>query len=110
MKIDMTHENDVYMIKLEGYLDTASSPELQKLIEDISAKTFDKGNNKGKSGFNVVFDLAKVDFVSSAGLRVLLLTKKLTDRQNGKIAVINVQQSIREVLDMTGFSKFLNLK
>jgi anti-anti-sigma factor len=104
MKIDMTHENDIYMIKLEGFLDTASSPELQKMVEEISSETFEKG------GFNVVFDLGKIDFVSSAGLRVLLLTKKLADRQNGKIAVINVQQSIREVFDMTGFSKFLNLK
>ena len=104
MDINMTHENDYYMIKLDGYLDTASSPELQKKVEDISTETFEKG------GFNIVFDLANVGFVSSAGLRVLLLTKKLTDRQNGKMAVINVQQSIREVFDMTGFSTILNLK
>jgi len=104
LDINMTHENDYYMIKLDGYLDTASSPELQKKVEDISTETFEKG------GFNIVFDLANVGFVSSAGLRVLLLTKKLTDRQNGKMAVINVQQSIREVFDMTGFSTILNLK
>ena len=104
MKIDMTHENDLYMIKLEGFLYTTSSPDLQKTVEDISSETFEKG------GFNVVFDLAEVGFVSSAGLRVLLLAKKLTDRQNGKMAVINAQQSIREVFDMTGFSKILNLK
>ena len=103
MNINMTHENDCYMIKLDGFLDTASSPDLQKKVEDISSETF------GKGGFNIVFDLADVGFVSSAGLRVLLLTKKLTDRQNGKMAVINVQQSIREVFDMTGFSKILNL-
>jgi anti-sigma B factor antagonist len=92
------------MIKLDGFLDTASSPELQEKVEGISSETYDKG------GFNIVFDLADVGFVSSAGLRVLLLAKKLTDRQKGKMAVINAQQSIREVFDMTGFSKILNLK
>ena len=104
MNIDMTHENDCYLLKLDGFLDTASSPELQKKVEDMSSKAYDK------SGFDVVFDFEGVGFVSSAGLRVLLLAKKLTDKQNGKIAVINVQQPIREVFDMTGFSKILNLK
>ena len=104
MKIDITHENDIYMIKLSGFLDTASSPELQEKIEAISSETYDKG------GFNLVFDLEEVEFVSSAGLRVMLLTRKLADRQKGKMAVINVRQSIREVFDMTGFSKILNLK
>ena len=104
MDISVTHENDYYMIKLGGYFDSASSPELQKQIEDISSETFDKG------GFNIVFDLAEVEFVSSAGMRVMLITKKMVDRQKGKMVVINVQQSIREVLDMTGFSKMLNLK
>ena len=102
--INVTHENDCYVIKLDGFLDTTSSPALQQKVEDISSETFEKG------GFNVVFDLADVGFVSSAGLRVLLLAKKLTDRQNGKMAVINTKDSIREVFDMTGFSKILNLK
>jgi len=104
LKIDITHDNDFYMIKLDGFLDTASSPDLQKKVEDIASETYSKG------GFNVVFDLENVEFVSSAGLRVLLLARKLADRQKGKMAVINVRQSIREVFDMTGFSKILNLK
>jgi anti-anti-sigma factor len=92
------------MVKLNGFLDTNSSPELQEQVERISSETYEKG------GFNIVFDLADVGFVSSAGLRVLLLTKKTADRQNGKLAIINVKDSIREVLDMTGFLKILNVR
>jgi len=104
LDINVTHEDDIYMIKLNGFLDTNSSPELQERVEGISSETYEKG------GFNVVFDLADVEFVSSAGLRVLLLTKKIADRQKGKLAVINVKDSIKEVLDMTGFSKVLNVR
>ena len=92
------------MIKLGGFFDTPSSPELQQKVEDIASETY------GKGGLNVVFDLEDIEFLSSAGLRVLLLAKKLTDKQNGKMAVLNVRQSIREIFDMTGFTKILNLK
>ncbi|MDR3280494.1 MAG: STAS domain-containing protein, partial [Synergistaceae bacterium] len=68
MDINVTHEDDIYMIKLNGFLDTNSSPELQEQVERISSETYEKG------GFNIVFDLADVEFVSSAGLRVLLMT------------------------------------
>ena len=104
MDIDVRKEDDVYTIKLGGFIDTASSPYLQKKVEDISVETI------GNGGFNVVFDLAEVEFVSSAGLRVLLMARKIADRQNGRISLINVKDSIREVLDMTGFSKILDVK
>ena len=104
MDINVTRDNDCCMIKLGGFFDTPSSPELQRKVEDIASETF------GKGGLNFVFDLEDVEFLSSAGLRVLLLAKKLTDKQNGKMAVINVRQSIREIFNMTGFSKIFNLR
>ena len=103
MDIDITHDNDCYVIKLGGFFDTPSSPELQQKVEDIASETYGKGE------LNVVFDMADVEFLSSAGLRVLLMAKKFTDKQNGKMAIVNVRQSIREIFDMTGFSKILNL-
>jgi anti-sigma B factor antagonist len=104
MNIVITNEEGVYTIKLGGFVDTASSPYLQKKVEDISSETYEKG------GFNVVFDLADVEFVSSAGLRVLLMARKMADRQNGNITLVNVKDSIRDVLNMTGFAKILNIK
>jgi anti-sigma B factor antagonist len=104
MDIDITNENGVYTIKLGGFVDTASSPYLQKKVEDIASETYEKG------GFDIVFDLGEVEFVSSAGLRVFLLARKIADRQKGNITLINVKDSIRDVLKMTGFAKILNIK
>jgi anti-anti-sigma factor len=104
MEIKTTKENDKYLVKISGMVDSASSPELQDAVDAIATETLEKG------GFNVVFDLADVEFISSAGLRALLLARKTADRQNGSIEVRNVKQSIREVFDMTGFSKILNLR
>jgi anti-sigma B factor antagonist len=104
LEINITHEDDVYYVKLKGMLDTVSAPEIQERVEDISSETYEKG------GFNMVFDLADVEYVSSAGIRVFLLARKTADRQKGKIAVINVGKSIYDVFDMTGFVKILNVK
>jgi anti-anti-sigma factor len=104
MNIDIDNESGVYTIKLGGFVDTASSPFLQKKVEDIASSTYEKG------GFNIVFDLDAVEFVSSAGLRVFLLARKIADKQKGNITLINVRESIRDVLKMTGFAKILNIK
>jgi anti-sigma B factor antagonist len=92
------------MFKLAGMIDSSAAPDFQAAVESAGSEAYDKG------GFNAVFDLAGVEFISSAGLRVLLMARKTADRQNGTIAVTNVKQSIREVFDMTGFSKMLNIK
>jgi anti-sigma B factor antagonist len=104
LEINITHEDDVYCVKLKGMLDVASSPDLQKHVEAISSETYEKG------GFNIVFDLADIEYVSSAGIRVLLMARKIADRQKGRIAVINVGKSLYNVIDMTGFAKILNEK
>lgn len=104
MEINITHEDDVYYVKLKGMLDIASSPALQEHVEAISSETYEKG------GFNMVFDLSDVEYVSSAGIRVFLMARKTADRQKGKIAVINVGKAIYDVFDMTGFAKILNVK
>ncbi|MCL2009888.1 MAG: STAS domain-containing protein [Synergistaceae bacterium] len=105
MDIDVTQEDNCYTIKLGGFFDTDSSPALQQKVEDIMSETYEK-----KDEFSVVFDLNAVEFVSSAGLRVLLMAKKMTDRQKGKMSVVTDRQPIREVFNMTGFSKILNLQ
>jgi anti-anti-sigma factor len=104
MDIKVTNENGQHMFKLTGMIDSESAPRFQETVAEAANETNDNG------GFNAVFDMADVTFISSAGLRVLLMARKTADRQNGTIAVTNVKQSIREVFDMTGFSKMLNIK
>ncbi|MDR0652941.1 MAG: STAS domain-containing protein [Synergistaceae bacterium] len=104
MNVNITNENGQYTFKLGGMIDSMAAPDFQEAVTRVAGETYEKG------GFNAVFDMADVTFISSAGLRVLLMARKTADRQNGTIAVTNVKQSIREVFDMTGFSKMLNIR
>lgn len=85
-------------VKLVGRLDAVTAMQLDK---DFATTL------KGVS--NLTIDLAQLDYVASAGLRILLKTQKKMDRQ-GSMVIKNVQDSVREVLDMTGFSNFLTLE
>lgn len=58
---------------------------------------------------NLVADFDKVNFISSAGLRVLLSSQKKMIAENGKITLINLHESVREVLELTGFTSLLNI-
>jgi anti-anti-sigma factor len=104
MDMNVTNEDGRIMIKLSGYLDTTASPALQKCVEDLSAETY------GKEGPHLVFDIEELEFISSSGLRVLLLATKMATRLGGSMELRNVKESIREVLDMTGFSTIFKLK
>ena len=86
------------MISLEGRLDTTSSPELEKALPDILNGTE-----------NLVFDLAKLDYISSAGLRVLLSVHK-TMKKQGDMVIRNSSDDVKEVFEVTGFSDILNIE
>ena len=83
---------------LEGRLDTVTAPELEaSLNENINDVT------------NLVFDLEKLDYVSSAGLRVFLSSHKKMMKQ-GEMVVKNVNEAIAEILEVTGFNEILNIE
>ena len=85
-------------IALEGRLDTMTSPDLEKeLAEDLP---------KAES---LTFDLAKLDYISSAGLRVLLSAHKNMAAKGG-MKVKNVNEIVREVFDVTGFADILDIE
>ena len=84
--------------QLEGRLDTNTAPELEKeLKQDIVPIT------------DLVFDLKDLDYISSAGLRVLLATQKTMNRQ-GKMTVRNPQEPIYEIFEVTGFTDILTIE
>ena len=57
----------------------------------------------------LIFDLAKLDYIASAGLRILLKYQKLMDKTGNEMKIKNVKAEVKEVLDMTGFSDFLHI-
>ena len=97
MVINKAKDGTSLVIKLEGRLDTMTAPELEKEIntslEGITALTF---------------DFEKLDYVSSAGLRVLIIAYK-TMRYQGDMKIVNANEIIREVFQVTGFTNILHI-
>ena len=98
MNINIEKDNGRVILKIEGRLDTTSAPELEKAI-----------NNEGDSLKNLVLDFNCVDYISSAGLRVLLTAQKKMNVQ-GHMELINVSEAVMDVFEMTGFADILEIK
>lgn len=94
MTISKALDGDKLIIALEGRLDTLTAPELEK---DVSG---DLANVN-----ELVFDFEKLDYISSAGLRVLLAIQQKMDGKPVKITKAN--EVIREVFDVTGFGDII---
>lgn len=93
METLFTEMNNCLVVIPIKRLDTNNSPEVaEKITEKI-----EDGEQK------VVFDLGQTDYVSSAGLRVILVTAKLLKQKKGKMALCNANDQILEVLEISGF-------
>ena len=96
MEIKTKSEGTKLTIAVSGRVDTVTAPE------------FEAGLKFGDAT-NVVLDLADVPYMSSAGLRLLLTSHKTMLARGGEFQIANIQPSVKEVLDITGFSDILNL-
>ena len=93
IEIKKTAENTV--VEIVGRLDTTTAPSLEKTLSE------DMGETK-----NLVLDFKGLEYISSAGLRVLLTAQKKM-QQIGSMKVINVCESVMEVFEITGFADIL---
>lgn len=100
MEIIKTLEDNKLTVALEGRLDTTTAPELEGALNEALA---DEGVT------DLVFDFEKLEYISSAGLRVLLATQKVMYARN-EMKIINVNEVIKEVFDVTGFSDILTIE
>jgi anti-anti-sigma factor len=99
MTISKNNAGDRLIISLEGRLDTTTAPQLQEqLIPEFDNVTC------------IQIDCKQLVYVSSAGLRVLLLGEKRAKAGNGKMILVNVSKEIREVFELTGFSDVLTFE
>ena len=98
MKINQTKNGSALTVALEGRLDTMTAPELETVLKDaLNGVT------------ELTFDFAALDYISSAGLRVLLGAQKTMHRQ-GSMKITNVNDMIMEVFEVTGFTDFLTIE
>ncbi len=98
MKIEKILNEKELTVKLEGRLDTTTSPELEMDLKDALTDVTD-----------LVFDFEKLEYISSAGLRVLLATQKVMNKK-GSMKVIHVCETIMEIFDVTGFTDILTIE
>lgn len=98
MTITKKKENTTLTIALEGRLDTTTAPELEAALNE---------NLDGVE--SLTMDLAALAYLSSAGLRVLLSAQKKMNKQ-GKMVVRNVNETVLEVFEVTGFTDILTIE
>lgn len=98
MKIETKNENGSFNIVLNGRLDSMSAGDLESLLDTSLTDSIQ----------TLFFDMASVDYVSSKGLRVLVSAYK---KMNGKVVTIaNANDSVKEVLRLSGLMKFFDVK
>ncbi|WP_075556256.1 STAS domain-containing protein [Parabacteroides timonensis] len=99
MEIKIKHGIET-VISLSGQLDTLSSPDLEKEIMDILEKDVKK----------VILDGTDLSYISSAGLRLLLILQKKMSQKGGTFVLRNIQSSIMDIFKITGFNSFLTIE
>ena len=98
MTINKTQNGASLLLNIEGRLETTTAPELEAVIKtELDGVT------------ELIFDFSKLDYISSAGLRVLLSAQKAMNNA-GKMIVRNVSEDIMEIFEVTGFSEFLTIE
>ena len=95
MNIQKTLSGAALTVALEGRLDTTTAPKLEEELRDGITR--------------LVFDVEKLEYISSAGLRVLLAMQKLMNQQ-GEMMLQNVNEAVMEVFEVTGFSDILSIE
>ena len=99
MNISTREVDTVTVVHFEGNLDTNTAPEAEQRFNDLITG----GANK------ILVDFGALDYISSAGLRVLLATAKKLGAGGGKLRIHGLNETVREVFDMSGFSTILQV-
>lgn len=99
MEITTTLDGTTATLALEGKLSVATSPDLEAAISGLPENTT-----------NFIIDLAKLDYISSAGLRVLVSTEKLASRRGGSMRLLHPNDEVSEVFDMTGLADVFTIE
>ncbi len=97
MEINIEQHEAIQIFKLNGRLDSNTSP-------DFEEKIFNAISDGSKS---MILDFKDIDYISSAGLRVILKATKALKREEGKLMLCSMQDYVKEVFEISGFDSFL---
>ena len=99
MEITTSLDGTKAIIAVEGKLSVATAPELEAAVHDLAESAVD---------FDI--DLAGLEYISSAGLRVLVSTQKLAGNRGGSMRLLNPTDEVMEVFEMTGLSEVMTIE
>ena len=99
MEIIINEEGKPTVFTIAGRIDTNTSPQLEQFVEKLYSNDVN----------DIVVNMAQCDFVSSAGLRVIVMMQKRAS-QGGTLVFKDVQQDVLDVFEMTGFNKILTIE
>ena len=100
MKVEITQTDNQVMVTIEGRLDTVTSSDFEKHLTPYYSI----------QGAQLILDCSAMEYISSAGLRVVLMTHKNITSKGGKFIIRNLSKEVRAVFDMTGFSRILTIE
>lgn len=98
MVINVTENGKELVLAVEGRLDTTTAPELEAKVQELSGVE------------TLIFDFASLDYISSAGLRVLLSAQKKMNAAGASMIVKNCNEIVSEVFEVTGFNDVLTIQ
>lgn len=94
VKISVSRHDDTLVVSVEGRMDTVSAPEFDTKMEELL--------NQGEKGF--ILDFGKLEYVSSAGLRSILVAAKKAKSADGNVCCCDLQTMVKKVFDLSGFA------
>lgn len=100
MDIKKSFSDDAVTLAVSGYLNTATARDLEHVVDEVLEQDPDT---------DLTFDFANLDYISSAGLRVLMGSYKSLIPHGGSLKVINSHDSVREVFEITGLTDILEI-
>ena len=100
MKIEITQTKDTVVAVIAGRLDTVTSSEFEKSLAVYFSTP----------GLELVLDCSAMEYISSAGLRVVLMAHKSLTANGGRFVIRNLSKEVRSVFDMIGFSNILTIE
>ena len=99
MEVTTRKEKSAVVLSVNGRIDATNAPELEKSLSE----PIESGEN------TLIVNMAELDYISSAGLRVILLTAKKLKAQQGDIILVGLQGAVKEVFEISGFTTIFKI-
>lgn len=99
MEISIRDSGEMKVLDFEGSLDTNTAPDAQKRMEEV----IEQGHHK------ILVQFKKLDYISSAGLRILLVAAKKLKKSGGELRICQMNDDVREVFEISGFDTILSV-